>query len=94
MPIWDGLQLGNLHKHRALHCDEEIIHYLGCVFKTWNYINFLGVDAFANAVDVDTVQRLEKLFPAYSEDLWLHVYLKYFTINSRTSTSTSLKSKG
>jgi hypothetical protein len=46
--LWDGLQLGNLYKHRALHCDEEIIHYLGCVYQTWDFIT-LGVNAFANA---------------------------------------------
>ncbi|KAH8749528.1 hypothetical protein F5883DRAFT_435712, partial [Diaporthe sp. PMI_573] len=66
--LWDGLQLGNLHKHKALHCDEEIIHYLGLVYETWDLIT-LGVDAFANAVDVDTVRRLEKLFPSHHEDL-------------------------
>ena len=66
--LWDGLQLGNLHKHRALHCDEEIIYYLGCIYETWDLIT-LGVDAFANAVDVDTVCRLEKLFPTHHEDL-------------------------
>jgi hypothetical protein len=51
-----------------LHCDEEIIHYLACVYQTWDFIT-LGVDTFANAVDVDTVRRLEKLFPTYHEDL-------------------------
>ncbi|KAH8753270.1 hypothetical protein F5883DRAFT_384728, partial [Diaporthe sp. PMI_573] len=66
--LWDGLQLGNLHKHKALHCDEEIIHYLGFVYETCDLIT-LGVDAFANAVDVDTVRRLEKLFPSHYEDL-------------------------
>lgn len=66
--LWDGLQLGNLHKHRALHCDEEIIHYLGYVYETWDSIT-LGVADFANAVDADTVHRLENLFPTYHEDL-------------------------
>ncbi|KAK8043718.1 hypothetical protein PG993_006148 [Apiospora rasikravindrae] len=43
--LWDGLELGNIHKHLALHCDEQIIHFIQHIRRSWNHI-FQGLEAF------------------------------------------------
>lgn len=61
--LWRGLQLGNIHKHLALHWDEELLNYLTYVFDTWDNITN-GNNALKQAVDVDTVRSLQYLIPS------------------------------
>lgn len=70
--LWDGLRLGNVHKHLALHCDEDIISYLHHVRDIWNRI--LGThdegahDEAKGLLDVETVQFLQYKSPSTSPD--------------------------
>lgn len=60
-----GLQLGNIDKNLATHCDDMIIHYLHHTFRTWNAI----IDANSSIrpfIDVDTVRLLEFRAPSAS----------------------------
>lgn len=60
-----GLQLGNIDKNLATHCDDMIIHYLHHTFRTWNAI----IDADSSIrpfIDVDTVRLLEFRAPSAS----------------------------
>ncbi|KAI9774700.1 MAG: hypothetical protein M1839_001661, partial [Geoglossum umbratile] len=63
--LWDGLELGNIKKHLALHCDEEVLHYLGHIYTTWNEIT-LGNLAIQQAVDIRTVRNLQSRAPSVS----------------------------
>ncbi|PSR84387.1 hypothetical protein BD289DRAFT_353975, partial [Coniella lustricola] len=60
--LWVGLQLGNIHKHLALHCEQEILNYLEYVFVIWRRITNED-EALAQAVDVRTVKTLQYLIP-------------------------------
>ncbi|KIH94240.1 hypothetical protein SPBR_05591 [Sporothrix brasiliensis 5110] len=63
-----GLQLRNIHKDLALHCDEQIEHYLGHILATW--VGITGGNAsLALATDADTVKHLQFRAPSsYSRD--------------------------
>jgi hypothetical protein len=61
----DGLEIGNIHKHLALHCDKELLHYLDHIIATWNHILSNNLD-LRSAVDIKTVKALEMLAPATS----------------------------
>src|SRR5437764_4164907 len=63
--LWKGLELGNIQKHQALHCDEEILHYLEHIYNTWNEIT-LGNPIIQQAVDIQTVQSLQSRAPSVS----------------------------
>ncbi|KAH0545345.1 hypothetical protein FGG08_000644 [Glutinoglossum americanum] len=63
--LWDGLELGNIKKHLALHCDEEVVRYLRHVYDTWNEIT-LGDPTIQQAVDIRTVQSLQLRAPSVS----------------------------
>jgi len=63
--LLDGLQLGNLHKHLGLHCDEQIGYYLDHICRTWNTFTH-GDKNIASATDIDTVRALEFLAPSAS----------------------------
>lgn len=56
--LWGGFQLGNIHKHLALHCDEQIISYLNHIRDTWNTIvgDHPGVKGL---IDLNTVRFLQ-----------------------------------
>lgn len=61
--LWTGLQLGNFHKHIALHCEDHLIQYLHYTFDIWSEIT--GQDnGIAQAVDADTVCYLQSRFPS------------------------------
>lgn len=60
--LWAGLQLGNIHKHLALHCEEELVNYLNYVSDIWHNITNYD-EAIARAVDVDTVRNLQYRIP-------------------------------
>ncbi|KAI0968790.1 hypothetical protein F4678DRAFT_463981 [Xylaria arbuscula] len=63
--LWEGLELGKLHKHLALRCNEEIIRYLERVGATWDLIT--GRDAEIQACgDIGTARGLQSLAPAIS----------------------------
>ncbi|TLS23239.1 uncharacterized protein PpBr36_06774, partial [Pyricularia pennisetigena] len=64
-----GLQLGNIHRHLALHIDEEVLCYLEYVYKTWDYI--LQTDECPppkSHVDLASVTKLQRLAPASRKD--------------------------
>ena len=62
-----GLQLGNFRKHLALHCDENIVHYLReRILHVWNFI-CNGDPRIKSKVDLVTVQSLQYRIPAKSE---------------------------
>ncbi|KAL5351785.1 hypothetical protein ACLOAV_003646 [Pseudogymnoascus australis] len=63
--LWKGLELGNIPGLLALHCDEEIIHYLRHIKSVWDEIT-QGEDALKRAVCPETVQFLYLRAPAAS----------------------------
>ncbi|CVL13584.1 uncharacterized protein FPRN_06973 [Fusarium proliferatum] len=64
--VTGGLKLGNIHKHLALHIDEEICHYLRHILSVWKDIT--GDNPQVNAaVDLETVQCLQFRAPSTSE---------------------------
>jgi hypothetical protein len=66
--LWDALELGNIHKHLALHCDEQIISYLNHVRSIWNQI-FKGLESLKVYLDIETVQMLQFKAPGvYAPD--------------------------
>ncbi|KAK7954382.1 hypothetical protein PG988_015076 [Apiospora saccharicola] len=64
--LWDGLELGNIHKHLALHCDEQIIHFFQYIRRSWNQI-FQGLEAFRGLVDIQSVRILQFKAPSASQ---------------------------
>lgn len=60
--LWSDLQLGNIHKHLAMHCDDNLINYLTYIYDVWSAIT-RGDPTLAQAVDVDTVQLLQHYVP-------------------------------
>ncbi|KAJ4248078.1 hypothetical protein NW762_012848 [Fusarium torreyae] len=64
--VTGGLKLGNVHKHLALHIDEQISHYLRHILSVWKDIT--GDNPRVNAaVDLETVQCLQFRAPSTSE---------------------------
>ncbi|RSL89850.1 hypothetical protein CEP52_014772 [Fusarium oligoseptatum] len=61
-----GLQLSNVHKHLALHIDEQISHYLRHILKVWDDIT--GDDSRVTIfVDLETVKCLQFRAPSTSD---------------------------
>ena len=58
-----GLELGNIHKVLAEHCDEEICYHLDHIKDIWNMIT-LQKPEVREATDAATVLALERLAPA------------------------------
>ncbi|KAF2963309.1 hypothetical protein GQX73_g10264 [Xylaria multiplex] len=63
--LWEGLELGNLHKHLALRCNDEIIRYLEHVGNTWVWITG-GDPTIQSCVNIHTVRSLQSLAPVMS----------------------------
>ncbi|KAH7033056.1 uncharacterized protein B0I36DRAFT_407663, partial [Microdochium trichocladiopsis] len=63
--LWEGFQLGNIHKHMALHCDKELITYLTFIQQSWEHIVDHNVDLM-QLVDFSTVRHLQLLAPTLS----------------------------
>lgn len=59
-----GLQLGNIDKHLATHCDEQIVQYLDHVYRVWDLICQGNVDRMA--IDDSTVRLLQFRVPSVS----------------------------
>ncbi|KUL83669.1 hypothetical protein ZTR_11069 [Talaromyces verruculosus] len=69
--LWSGMSLGNLGKLMALHCDEEIVHYLSSHLKKF-WVSLVSpnpsnpdVEAMMK-IDVHTVRTLELMAPGAS----------------------------
>jgi hypothetical protein len=60
-----GLELGNFHKHLALHCDRELLHYLRHIKKIWDFITGNNIEV-RRSTNIMTVRILEMLAPATS----------------------------
>ncbi|KAF4331949.1 hypothetical protein FBEOM_14269 [Fusarium beomiforme] len=68
-----GLQFGNVHKHLALHIDENISRFLQYILHVWNFIT--NDDPRINsAVDIQTVRSLQFRAPitSYSDRIAIH----------------------
>ncbi|KAJ3578092.1 hypothetical protein NPX13_g2476 [Xylaria arbuscula] len=65
--LWDGLQLGNMHKHLALRCPMQMVSFLRHIRDTYNEI-FRGVEQCKDLLDVDTVRFLQYKCPSASTD--------------------------
>ncbi|KAI0836087.1 hypothetical protein F5Y06DRAFT_305432 [Hypoxylon sp. FL0890] len=63
--LWEGLELGNLHKHIALRCTNEIVRFLDHIYSTWDYITG-GDSEIQRCVDINTARRLQSLAPSVS----------------------------
>ncbi|CZR64890.1 uncharacterized protein PAC_14790 [Phialocephala subalpina] len=63
--LWSGLELGNIRRHLALRCHEELLSYLEHVYRTWEEITQLD-PLFCRAVDIYTVQNLQMRAPLAS----------------------------
>lgn len=62
----EGLQLGNIHKHLARHCDEHILRYLQHILEVWTYIAG-GNPEVMESVDPETVEYLQLRTPTTSD---------------------------
>lgn len=60
--LWKDFQLGNFQKYVALHCEEEMMHYLQHVYQTWATIT-VNEPSLQHAVDAETVRYLELRTP-------------------------------
>lgn len=65
--LWDGLQLGNMHKHLALRCPMQMVSFLLHIRDTYAEI-FRGVEHCKGLLDVDTVRFLQYKCPSASTD--------------------------
>ncbi|KDN70497.1 hypothetical protein CSUB01_07942 [Colletotrichum sublineola] len=66
--LWEGLQIANWHRHLALHCDEQIIHFLkNRLRSTYEHI-VKGVPDAQQYVDVPTVRCLALRCPSSKID--------------------------
>ncbi|KAM7196593.1 Protein of unknown function (DUF3723) domain containing protein, partial [Rhypophila sp. PSN 637] len=62
-----GVQLGNWHKHLALHSHESLERYLGHILATWRKIT-ANDPRIIRSTDYETVSSLQYLAPAVLED--------------------------
>ncbi|KAK7746517.1 hypothetical protein SLS53_002476 [Cytospora paraplurivora] len=65
--LWEGLHLGNIERHLALHATEEMLHYLRHTQQVWATIT-LQDPLVQQATDIATVQALELRAPAASTE--------------------------
>ena len=63
--LWLGLKIGNIHKHLALHCDEQIVHYLEHIRDIWSKVM---AGATPEALDTETVRCLQLRAPSVAAD--------------------------
>lgn len=64
--LWAGMQLGNYHRHFALHCDRELLHYLRRIYEGWDHL-LLGYAHMRAYVDIATVRAFEGRAPGVCE---------------------------
>ncbi|KAL2005962.1 hypothetical protein VTN00DRAFT_9616 [Thermoascus crustaceus] len=65
--LWTGVHLGVIRKIKALHCDEEIIHYLREIRKFWGSLVEFRPERMAK-IDRKTVEALQGLAPGVSSE--------------------------
>lgn len=63
--LWVGLELGNIQKHLALRCDEEIKRYLRHIRTVWETMTMSNKD-IQMMTDIDTVRLLQLRVPSLS----------------------------
>ena len=64
--LWTDIQLGMLHIFLTLHCDEELLSYLGMIYKYW--FNICGGEVtLLKLIDSSTCRRLQCRAPAISQ---------------------------
>ncbi|KAF8846440.1 hypothetical protein BDZ45DRAFT_699992 [Acephala macrosclerotiorum] len=63
--LWSGFELGNIRRHLALRCHEELLSYLKHVYITWEEITQHD-PLVCRAVDIYTVQNLQMRAPLAS----------------------------
>ncbi|KAJ5240387.1 uncharacterized protein N7469_001978 [Penicillium citrinum] len=64
--LWDGMQIGNLHKVNAMHCDEAISCYWGHIWNT--FLALVGDRRhLLQLIDGVTVALIESRVPKVSE---------------------------
>ncbi|KAH8600139.1 hypothetical protein B0O99DRAFT_590536 [Bisporella sp. PMI_857] len=64
--IWCGLEIGNISRHFALRCPEEVTNYLEHnILEVWNNITLKDTQ-LRGFVDIGTVRNLENRCPANS----------------------------
>ncbi|KAJ5593596.1 hypothetical protein N7537_010500 [Penicillium hordei] len=64
--LWDGMNIGVLHKLMAMKCDEPIICYLGKIKQT--FYNLAGQDqAILADFDAETIMKIKSLAPKISK---------------------------
>ncbi|KAG6986388.1 hypothetical protein FOFC_15219 [Fusarium oxysporum] len=68
-----GLQFGNIHKHLALHIDENISRFLQHILQVWDFITS-NDPRINSAVDIQTVRCLQFRAPitSYSDRIAIH----------------------
>ncbi|KAL7757083.1 hypothetical protein ACKLNR_014076 [Fusarium oxysporum f. sp. zingiberi] len=68
-----GLQFGNIHKHLALHIDENISRFLKHILQVWDFITN-DEPRINSAVDIQTVRCLQFRAPisSYSDRIAIH----------------------
>ncbi|TVY67253.1 hypothetical protein Focb16_v009839 [Fusarium oxysporum f. sp. cubense] len=68
-----GLQFGNVHKHLALHIDENISRFLKHILQVWDFITN-DEPRINSAVDIQTVRCLQFRAPisSYSDRIAIH----------------------
>ncbi|RYC82101.1 hypothetical protein BFJ63_vAg15001 [Fusarium oxysporum f. sp. narcissi] len=68
-----GLQFGNVHKHLALHIDENISRFLKHILQVWEFITN-DEPRINSAVDIQTVRCLQFRAPisSYSDRIAIH----------------------
>ncbi|KAK7591923.1 hypothetical protein V3481_006560 [Fusarium oxysporum f. sp. vasinfectum] len=71
--VMAGLQFGNIHKHLALHIDENISRFLKHILQVWDFITN-DEPRINSAVDIQTVRCLQFRAPisSYSDRIAIH----------------------
>ncbi|KXJ84994.1 hypothetical protein Micbo1qcDRAFT_111839, partial [Microdochium bolleyi] len=64
--LWGGLHLGNIHRHLAIHCDEQIISYINHIETVWGRITNGHIQA-RGCADLHTVKFLQFKAPGVCE---------------------------
>ncbi|ESZ91825.1 hypothetical protein SBOR_7777 [Sclerotinia borealis F-4128] len=63
--LWAGLELGNIQKHLALRCDEEMTRYLKHIWSVWQDVTLKDRE-IQRATDIQTVRLLQLRVPKLS----------------------------
>ncbi|KAK4163068.1 hypothetical protein QBC43DRAFT_184804, partial [Cladorrhinum sp. PSN259] len=89
-----GLQLGSMHKYLAVHCPEQIEHYLRHIYNIWTAI--IGNNlCLTTLVDDKVIRMLHLKVPSNREDRqWINIIFdtnKILPTNSNASLRDEIK---